>query len=112
MDCTVTDACENSADCSFEVTVLTAVETAQGIIDLVQELVDSGTLNQGQGNSLITKIEGVIAKIEQGQTTPACNKLNAFINQVSGFINGAVLEAGEGQPLIDAAENLRSVIPC
>jgi hypothetical protein len=69
----------------------------------VEELVASGSLNAGQGNSLIVKLEAALQKLEQGQPRPAVNQLGAFINEVESLIDEGVLTPEEGQSLIDAA---------
>ena len=66
----------------------------------------AGALNRGQGNSLISKLDGAIAKLDQGNTNAAINKRQAFINQVNAFINGGNLTLDEGQPLIDAVNEV------
>jgi len=81
-----------------------APATIEDLIDEVGDLVTAGVLNQGQGNALITKLNGAINKLNQGNTNAAINILQAFINQVSAFINTGILSSAEGQPLIDAAQ--------
>ena len=82
----------------------TPQDQINGLIQQVEALVTAGTLNNGQGNALISKLVGAIAKIEQGNLNAAVNKLQAFINQVQGFINAGTLTPEQGQALIDAAE--------
>ena len=82
----------------------------QELIDEVEVLINEGTLNNGQGNALITKLEDAILELNQGKTTPAINKLNAFINQVNAFINSGVLTETEGQELISAANDIIDLI--
>jgi hypothetical protein len=80
-------------------------QATQNLIDQVQALVDVSTLNQGQGNALIAKLDGVIKQLEKGNTQTALNELQAFISQVNDFMNSTppILLPAEGQPLIDAA---------
>jgi len=73
------------------------------IIDDVEDLVDSGTLNPGQGNSLVVKLEGAFEKLDNGQSKPAANQLGAFINEVEAMVKSGKLTPEEGQSLIDAA---------
>jgi len=81
----------------------TPAEMVRSLIEEIGALVDVGTLNQGQGNSLIVKLENVIEQLEQDKPITALNNLNAFINQVMGLVNGGVLSQAEGQALIDTA---------
>jgi hypothetical protein len=76
------------------------------LIHEVQQLVDGGSLNQGQGNSLIVKLEGALEKLDRGQPKPAANQLGAFVNEVDSLIDEGVLTPEEGQPLIDAAQSI------
>ena len=77
-----------------------------GIIDAVIALVDAGVLNQGQGNSLIAKLQASIQQLDRGNITAAINLLHAFINQVNSYIRREVLSREQGQPLIDAANEV------
>ena len=86
--------------------VLTPQEAIEELIDEVENLITEEKLNQGQGNALISKLENIIAKIDKGNIKPAINQLGAFINQVNAFIRGGVLSSEEGQPLIDAANEI------
>ena len=85
-------------------------EATQDLIDEVGLLVTAGVLNQGQGNALITKLNGAINKLNQRNTNAAINILQAFINQVSAFINAGILSSAEGQPLIDTAQAIIDAI--
>ena len=75
----------------------------EDLTDAVGDLVTAGILNQGQGNSLISKLEAAREQLDKGNDIAAMNQLLAFINQVQGFITSGVLTSAEGQPLIDAA---------
>lgn len=76
------------------------------LIEDVQALVDAGVLNEGQGSSLIVKLEGAIDKLAKGQPNVAINKLNAFINEVMSLIDEGVLSPEQGQPLIVEATDI------
>jgi hypothetical protein len=85
------------------VSVLTPRQGMEGLIDDVGELVASGTINSGQGNSLVSKLETAIKQLERGNVRVAINLLEAFINEVNSTISSGVLTPAEGQPLIDQA---------
>lgn len=89
---------------------LTPQEETENLIEAVQELIDDGVLNNGNG--LVSKLENVVEKLDNGNTTAACNQLGAFINQVSGFVNAGEITIEEGQALIDSANYIRSAIGC
>lgn len=76
---------------------------AEGIIDQVNALVDDGSINNGQGTSLINKIENALEQAAKGKADQAIKKLNDFIDQVTGLIGSGLLTPEQGQPLIDAA---------
>jgi len=71
--------------------------TIEEIIDMVEE----GTLNYGQGNSLIVKLENAAKKITSSQNSAGQNILNTFINQVQTFVKTGKISDAEGQSLID-----------
>jgi hypothetical protein len=78
----------------------------------VQALVAGGSLTENQGAGLIDKLEQIQTKIGKGKTNPACNQLNAFINQVKAFIRNGSLTATQGQALIDAAKAIQASHGC
>ena len=95
---------------TVNVTPPTPQEQIDSIITNLNSLVDSATLNNGQGNSLVSKLEAVKQQLDKTNIIPACNLLQAFINQVMAFMSGEepMLTEAEGQPLIDAANSLVS----
>jgi hypothetical protein len=82
------------------------VEITENLITDIETLVAMDVLNQGQGNALTAKLRAAIKKMEQGNVNTAINQLQAFINQVNALINGGTLTPAEGQPLLDAANNI------
>jgi hypothetical protein len=78
----------------------------QRLLTEVAELVTQGTLNQGQGNALSSKLREALQQLERGNTRPAANQINAFINQVNAFVRSRKLTPQQGQSLIDAATSI------
>jgi hypothetical protein len=72
----------------------------------IEQLIDDGTLNRGQGNALLNKLSVAIKKLDQEKDKVAINLLHALINQVSEFVADGILTPAEGQPLIDAANQI------
>ena len=72
----------------------------------VEELVTNGTLNAGQGNSLIRKLELAIRDLQEGNIAGSIGHLMSFIGQVNGFINSGILTPAEGEALINAANSI------
>jgi probable HAF family extracellular repeat protein len=71
----------------------------------ITQLVDGGVLNEGQGISLMAKVESAERKYDQGRTNSAVRKLRAFINQVEDFVDTGVLTVEQGDDLIGLAED-------
>jgi uncharacterized repeat protein (TIGR03803 family) len=88
------------------VQVSTVQDSIEGLISDVQGLVDSGVLNGGQGNSLISKLQAALKQLGKGNVTTVINQLEAFINEVTSDIQSGKLTPEEGQPLIDAANRV------
>jgi len=87
-------------------------ETIASLIAKVQALITGGTLTQDQGAGLLNKIQEARAKLDAGQTGAACHQLSSFINQVNAFIGNGTLTSAEGQPLIDAANAIKTNFGC
>jgi hypothetical protein len=83
---------------------LTPEERIDLLIGDVQELVESGVLDSGNGNALLATLDNALKAIANDRPS-ATNLLSAFIHQVEGFIAGGILTAEEGQALIDAAQS-------
>ncbi len=79
----------------------------QALVDDVNFLVGEGDLKQGQGNSLIKKLQAADKHLAKDRISGACQKLNVFIHQVNAFVNSGILPDLEGQPLIDSANLIR-----
>jgi hypothetical protein len=92
--------------------VATPSEAISGLINQIQSLVAAGTLNQGEGNSLIVKLEAGQASIGGGNTGAGCNQLEAFINEVEALIKSGRLTSLQGQPLIDLATTAQNGLNC
>ena len=82
------------------------------LTERVEALVADGALTQDQGAGLIDKIEEATAKIDAGHTAAACNQLTSFINQVNAFVTSGTLTPAQAQPLIDAANELKTSAGC
>jgi len=95
-----------------DATTLTPQDATEDVIDDVQDLIDDGTLNGGQGGALISQLNNIIDKINNGQIVAACNQLDAFIAQVTAYVNGGTLTSAEGQTLIDAAQAIKDAANC
>ena len=88
----------------FVLTPATPAAIIGGLIDVVERLVDDGTLNGGQGNSLIKKLEQALATLGAGDTKKAVTMLEAFIHEVRAFKNAGILDPAQADELIATAE--------
>lgn len=85
-------------------------QTTGIMINVIEDLVEEGDLNVGQGTALTAKLESAIILMNKGKLIPARNLLQAFINQVNGLIATGALSQEEGEPLINYALELLNMI--
>ncbi len=76
----------------------------------VNALRDAGSINRGQENGLVVKLEHPIDRLNRGQIRPAVNQINAFINHVNDLIEEGVLTEEEGGPLAVEAQFIIDLI--
>jgi probable HAF family extracellular repeat protein len=93
-------------------TILPPDEHIDTIIDEVEILIDSGTLNKGQGNALISKLEAAKKQLDKDNVTTTCNLIRAFVNQVQAFIKSGKITLAEGETLLDNANSLIDELGC
>ena len=77
------------------------------VMEDVEDLADTGSINQGQSTSLLSKLNNAVDKIEADKINAAKSLLNAFINQINALINSGVISSTVGQELI---ADVRSII--
>ena len=77
---------------NLDLVVLTPAQAIALVITTIEGLEGSGVLNQGQANSLIVKLQHAIDKLNSMPgKPPACNQLQAFVNEVHAYVNGGKL---------------------
>jgi pullulanase/glycogen debranching enzyme len=76
------------------------------LIDMVRKLVTDGVLNNGQGNSLITKLRAALSALGRNQPKSATSSLNAFVNEVISLVNKRVIPAELAEPLVELARDI------
>ena len=84
----------------------TSQQDPVSLILAVKNLLASVALGSGNANSLITKVEGAIQQLDDGNIGPAVNKLEAFINEVEALVRSRKLTTEEGQLLTDEARRI------
>jgi hypothetical protein len=72
----------------------------------VNGLMTQGVINNGQGNSLVTKLQNAIAMINAGKTNGAIGKLEGFIAEVNVLENSRRLTGAQGSALTSAATSV------
>lgn len=85
------------------------VEDGRG---LLQDLVDAGRLRAGLGSALDSKLAGVLAGIDSGNTARACGSLRAFGNQVNALERGRQIDAATAAELRAVADALADALGC
>ena len=80
------------------------------LLDDIQELVEMGDLNNGNGNALLVKLQAAIQQLDKDNYIAAANQIEAFINQVEAFVATGTLTSEEGQSLIATAEEAISYL--
>jgi len=110
--CEATDGAGNVTECSFIVTVLSAEEVVEDLIDAVHALAGSGAFNQGQARSLIAKLKNALDRLAAGNTRAGCNVLGAFVNSVYAMVNSGKLAPEEALPLLESAMAARAALGC
>ena len=73
---------------------------------VMEDVADIETINDGQANALLSKLQNAINKIESNQINGAIGSLKAFINQITVFINSGKISPEVGNPLIEAVNNI------
>jgi uncharacterized delta-60 repeat protein len=101
--CSAEDAAGNEATVGFDVHVRGADEQLDLLIEFVTPL--------GPGTSLADKLLGAKSDLQHGDLPGACEKLNAFSNQVQPQ-SGKKLTAEQADELIAASGRIRTVLEC
>lgn len=68
------------------------------------------SLNAGQRNSLIAKLNAASDAAARGNTTAANNELNAFLNELQALINTGRISSGEAATLGNAVHSVQAAL--
>lgn len=77
---------------------------------MVETLIGSGTVNDGQGNALLTKLEHAAAALAANDPEQAIQRLEAFVNQLEAFRRAGILTPEEADPVLEAAADLIALL--
>jgi hypothetical protein len=108
--CTAKDASNNTQSCSFSVKVKTPQEVVNDLKATAASL--SGSLNDGQMNSLMSLLDGLLAAINASNTSSTCGQLLGLISKITGWVTNGALSAAQAKPFIDSAKNLQETFGC
>ena len=97
---------------AYQTLFATPQDRAEGLMGAVTFLVQQGALSQQQANSLLAKLQSAERSMNAGRTGPACNQINAFLNQVSLLIQSGALTPTLGQALDNAGNALKATLGC
>jgi hypothetical protein len=79
---------------------------AEEIAAAIETLIGGGEIGAGDGKSLTTQLSQATQRFSSGNTGAAVNVMNAFKNKVRALVNSGRLSAGNGQALVDAADEV------
>ncbi len=64
------------------------------------------TLNSGQANSLLSKLDAAFTKMADRKAIPVSGLIQAFANEVSALIRAGILTAGQAELLLAGANGI------
>ncbi len=98
------DPCPHDID--FVVMKYSQLPTVEAVASKVQGLVTNETLNNGEGHSLVAKLDGAAAAMERGNGAAARGQLEAFIAAAQALMTSGRLTPEEAGELLTAATGL------
>jgi len=104
---TVTDDDNGVGQATATVTVQTPQQALTSIAGYVQNL---KSLNNGQKNSLIAKLDAAGASITRGNMTPATNQLNAFLNELQADLSSGKISGDDMTVLRSSVNNVQAAL--
>ncbi|MGB6531379.1 MAG: hypothetical protein WBF33_25000 [Candidatus Nitrosopolaris sp.] len=91
--------------------ISTVLTPTQGIQQLINTI-DNFHLPKGVTTSLEAPLNAALAQLNLNHDTPACNQLNAFLNQVNAKQNNGQLTPQQAADLSQQAKAIQHVIGC
>jgi PKD repeat protein len=104
---TATDDDNGAGQATATVTVQTAQQALTSIAGYVQNL---KSLNNGQKNSLIAKLDASSASIGRGNSTAATNQLNAFLNELQADLSTGKISSDDMTALRGSVNNVQAAL--
>ena len=81
------------------VTVLSPGQGIGSLQTLLNQLIANGTIPQGNGNSLGSKLSAASKQLSLGNKTAAMNQLQAFVNEVNAMVQSGRLSSAQADAL-------------
>ncbi len=103
---TVTVSVNDGSDTRSATATVVVKSSAQGVADLAAMVNALTGLNSGQKNSLTMKLESASARLAAGNTTPAVNQLNAFINEIDADLKSGQISAADAAAITSYANRV------
>jgi PKD repeat protein len=104
---TATDDDNGVGQATATVTVQTAQQALTSIAGYIQNL---KSLNNGQKNSLIAKLDAAGASITRGNSTAATNQLNAFLNELQADLTSGKITSDDMTILRSSVHNVQAAL--
>jgi len=93
-------------------TTVTVLTTAAALAKMSSLVSSQSGLNAGQKNSLLAKLNAAADSIQRGNTSAACNQLNAFANEVGADQKAGNMTSVDAGNLIDGARLTQRSLGC
>jgi len=104
---TVNDFDGGEGTATTKVVVQTTQQALSSISGAVHKM---SSLNDGQKNSLIVKLNAAGASLAGGDTKTANNQLNAFLNEVQALVNSGGLSSGDAAALRNSVHAVQAAM--
>jgi hypothetical protein len=88
------------------------IAQARALEQEVNDLLARSAIAREPARVLLVILDRIVAGMEQGESASVCSGLRAFSKKVQEFVKHGTLSEGDGQLLMNGAENLRQVLGC
>lgn len=107
----IADKDGGASEYSLVLEVMSAQSSITGaVIEVVEALVATGILTQGEGNAVISTAEAAIQQLNKGNLGAALNILSATSHQIEAFVQSGRLPAEVGQQLLSSLDHIVTVL--
>ena len=80
---------------------------ASSISDMIQGLINDGTINKGQANSLTSKLDSALSSMDKGNDNAACGQLGSLENEINAMVSGNRLDVDDANSMLSVIAHLR-----